>query len=56
MFLLFHVNPSMNGCDVNAIASASGLVSLPTNNKSKSISTKPNSFAVLEISKIFTCK
>ena len=30
---LFHVNPSMNGCDVNARASANGLVSLPTNNK-----------------------
>ena len=48
---LFQVNPSINGCDVNAKASASGLVSLPTNNKSKSISTKPSSLAVLAISK-----
>ena len=30
---LFHVNPSINGCDVNAMASASGLVSLPTSSK-----------------------
>jgi len=36
---------------VKARASAKGLVSLPTNNKSKSISTKPNSFAILAISK-----
>ncbi len=39
------------GADVKAIASESGLVSLPTSSKSKSISTKPNSLAVLAISK-----
>ena len=48
---LFQVNPSINGWDVNASASARGLVSLPTNNKSKSISTKPSSLAVFAISK-----
>ena len=50
---LFHVSPSINGCDVNASASGSGLVSLPTKSKSRSISTNPSSFAVLAISKFF---
>ncbi len=53
---LFQVNPSINGWDVNASASGRGLVSLPTNNKSKSISSNPSSFAVFAISKFFPVK
>ena len=54
--LLFHVNPSMNGCEVNASASEIGLVSLPTNSRSKSISTNPKFFAFVAISRFFPVK
>ena len=49
--LLFQVSPSMNGCEVNASASDSGRVSLPTRSRSKSTSICPLDFAVLRISK-----